>query len=312
VKHHQALGNGFTLLEVMIALMIMAVLTLVSGQALRSGINNKVMVSGEIARDARLADTLRIMRSDISAAFHYQDIYCKMDNEAMQAPAQAQPNGQVPPPGGVVPPPNPLANNNGLKPGATPKPCPPDVTGFIGSADSIYFTSLSNVRTITDAQESDQAKIGYFLKGCQAFGAKNGGSKCLYRSLSPYLDEDIDKPGPETLLVENVEEFKLRYLGPDHEDYTDSWKTGKDGDDTTRDKFPYAVEITLTLHDKNNPKDRPATQTVLAPLAFENNIKKKTPEEQQADANAANAPVANPAGPQPAKPATPTTPTLPH
>lgn len=261
-------SSGFTLLEVMVALAIMAVLSLMTTQAIRAGLANKTLVASEIDREAKLTDALRIIRSDIAAAFHYQDVFCKMENEINAPPAS------TPAPG--APPANPPPF--GAPASATPKPCPPNYTGFIGNSDSLYFTTLSHVRTIRNAQESDQAKVGYFLRSCRPVvsGANNNkaASQCLFRASSPVLDSEIDQPGPSTLLVENVEEFKLRYLGPEHQDFVDTWRTGRDGDDVTKDKFPYAVEITLTLHDKNDPKDRPATQTILAPLWFENNPKK--------------------------------------
>jgi len=256
--------NGFTLLEVMVALMIMAVLSILTGQTLKSAIDNKSFVSKEISRDAQLADTLRIMRADIGAAFHYQNIDCKLRNDLNPSPPPASGIGQQ----ALIQP--------VTAPGAagTPHPCPPDVTGFIGSSDSIYFTSLSNTRTITDSQESDQAKIGYYLKSCHSKLTKSPG-QCLYRSTSPLLDEDIDKPGAETLLLENVQDFKLRYLGPQHEDYVSEWKTGKNSsDEVSKLNFPYAVEITLTIFDKSNRLDHAATQMVLAPIYFENNPKK--------------------------------------
>lgn len=267
--------SGFTLLEVMIALFILAALTLLTSQALRSAIDNKTFVSSELQRDARLADTLRIIRADIGQAFHYQDIFCKMDNEARATPTPAaNPNNPVPPiqQQPLVQPPFPGAPGAG----PTPKPCPPQVTGFIGEPEALYFTTLSNVRTIRDSQISDQAKVGYYVKSCQSRGAKSVPTKCLFRAISPILNDEFDKPGPETLLLEHVEEFKLRYLGPAKEDYVDTWKTDKNGDDSTKDKFPYAVEITLTAHDRSNPKDRPDTATVLAPIYFQNNpVKKK-------------------------------------
>lgn len=275
--------RGFTLLEVMIALAIMAVLSLLTAQALKSGIENKNFVSSEIGRDARLADTLRILRADIAQAFHYQDIFCKMANEVNSTPTPTPGPGGAPPPA-VPAGPIGIGTASGAAPGSTPKPCPPDVTGFVGNENSLYFTALSNVRTIRDIQESDQAKIGYFLKSCRSSKNKGASSQCLYRAITPILDEDVDKPGPETLLLENVEEFKLRYLGPKHDDFVTSWKTGKNGDDSTRENFPYAVEITLTIHDKNNPKDRPATQTVLAPINFENNPKPKSEKTQDGTA----------------------------
>ena len=262
---------GFTLLEVMVALAIMAVLSLLTTQTIRSGITNRILVTTELSRDSKLADTLRIIRSDIAQAFHYQDFYCKMGNDLLATP--------TPPPGapGQPPVPPPMLGAQQAA-GPTPKPCPPNYTGFIGTAEKVYFTTLSNTRTIRDSQESDQAKIGYYTKSCRtnASGTSKGGSsRCLYRSHSPLLDEELERPGTETMLMEDIEEFKLRYLGPEHQDYVDTWRTGKNGDDVTRDKFPYAVEITLTIHNKNDPKDKPATQTILAPIAFENNPKKK-------------------------------------
>jgi prepilin-type N-terminal cleavage/methylation domain-containing protein len=266
--------KGFTLLEVMIALAIMAVLSLLSTQAFKSAIDSRAFVSRELNRDSQMADTLRIIRNDIQQAFHYQDIFCKMENDLLTPPTPTPgPNG------GAVQQPPPLQQSlvpGGAAPGPTPKPCPVNFTGFIGDKESVYFTALSNVRTLRDSQESDQAKIGYFVKSCRTRGPKPVATQCLYRSVSPILDEDLDKPGQATLLLENVEEFKIRYLGPEREDFVDTWKTGKNGDDISKDKFPYAIEVTLTIIDHSDPKDRAETQTTLIPIFFQNNPKKKT------------------------------------
>ena len=265
-------NSGFTLIEIMVALLILSVLTMLTAQSYKAAIDNRNFVSKEISRDAQLADTLRIMRNDIAAAFHYQNIFCKMDQDlasggtnpnAAAAPAQNQPFT-----GG-------FGNGQQASPSGSPSPCPPAVTGFVGSTDSLYFTSLSNTRTLRDSQESDQAKVGYFLKSCKSHATKSQ-TQCLYRAISPLLDEKIETPGPESLLLENVEEFKLRYLGPKHEDYLDEWKTATaasagGSDDVAKVNFPYAVEITLTILDKGNPKEKPLTQTVLAPNYFVNN-----------------------------------------
>ena len=142
----------------------------------------------------------------------------------------------------------------------------------------MYFTTLSNIRTVQDSQVSDQAKIGYFIKSCKARepGNKVVQAKCLYRSISPYLDEYVDKPGEETVLLEHVDQFKLRYLGPGRGtstdlEYVETWKTGKAGDAITKANFPYAVEVTLSIDDKNNPKAKRVTASALIPIRFPNN-----------------------------------------
>ena len=269
--------KGFTLIEVMVALAILAGLSLLTAQAIKSAIDNKSMMSAEINRDANLADAIRVIRNDIANAFHFRDVHVTLLNEAMKAPkVTPTPTKDGAPPPPPPPPPPPVDPNQ--QPQATPRPTPVDVTGFVGDSQSLYFTALTNVRTIRDAQESDQVKIGYFLKSCKSHGTKGGSSQCLFRATSPYLDEEVEKAGNATMLVENVVEFKLRYLGPEREEYVEQWKTGKNGDDISKNNFPYAVEVTLTLQNKNDPKDKPVTQTVLAPLFFPNNPpKKKTP-----------------------------------
>jgi len=288
---------GFTLLEVMVALAIMSVLALLTTQALKSAIDSRMFVSRELDRDSKLTDTLRIIRNDVQQAFHYQDVFCKMENELNNPQGSPTPA----PPGFAQMPPVQQQLYQNAPTGPTPKPCPPDFTGFIGDGESLYFTALSNARTLRDSQESDQAKIGYFTKSCTPRGSKGGATKCLYRAVATVLDEDVDKPGPATLLLENVEEFKLRYLGPERDDFVETWKTGKNGDDVTKDKFPYAVEVTLTIHDKGNPKDRAETQTTLIALNFQNNPKKKKDGQgQQGQGQGQGQGLGNPFGTNPA------------
>ena len=267
-----SLSRGFSLIEVMVAMVIMAGLTILTSQAIRSAVDNRSSLSADIARDAQLADALRVIRNDIGLAFHQPEDLTWALAEAMHAsptPAAAPAGGQPPP---ATPPPV-------VPPGArTPKPKPPQVTNFVGEPDAVYFTTRSNVRTIRDSHESDLQMVGYFLKSCKSKTGKGAQSNCLFRSASPHLIEDVKKTGPESVLVENVVEFKLRYLGPGKEEAVEQWKTGNGGDASTKENFPYAVEVTLSIHDKNNPKEKPATQTVLAPLMFPNN--KPTPKNQ--------------------------------
>jgi prepilin-type N-terminal cleavage/methylation domain-containing protein len=274
-------NHGFTLIEVMVALAILAGLTLLTSQAMKSAVDNRVSLAADISRDAKLADALRVIRSDVASAFHYRDIHVTMYNEMikaaqqqqMQDQQQQQPQQQPSPqqPGGA-----PGGQQQPLPPLGTPRPIPPQVTHFVGDSDSMYFTALSNVRTIRDSQESDQAEIGYFIKSCRSGSQRQQvTSSCLFRSVTPYLDEDVSAGGKETMLVDHIEEFKLRYIGPGQDEFVESWKTGGSGDAVTKSNFPYAVEVTLTIHNKSDRRDKPATQTILAPLRFPNNPPKK-------------------------------------
>ncbi len=272
-------SRGFTLIEVMISMAILAVLAVLTTQTMRAGIQDRETVSSDLSRESKVADALRIIRNDVNSAYHYRDIFVTIMNNAAKpeekTPAENKPSDDSQPPPIVAPAPVAPVSN---EPAATPRPTPAVVTGFIGDGESMYFTTLSNTRTMQDSQQSDQAKVGYFIKGCHArSGQKFVQSKCLYRSVSPYLDEEIEKPGDETVLLEHVEQFKLRYLGPGHDDleFVDAWKTGKLGDANTKENFPYAVEVTLSTEDRNNKADKRVVGSALIPIRFPNNGPKK-------------------------------------
>ncbi|MEK7355074.1 MAG: type II secretion system protein GspJ, partial [Bdellovibrionota bacterium] len=155
-----------------------------------------------------------------------------------------------------------------------------ELADFVGDSQSMYFSSLANVRVIKDAKESSQAKIGYFLRGCKSVSSKTGkpeSSNCLVRSVAPYFDEDVTKPGAETVLLENVLEFNLRYMAVGEDELVDSWKSKDGADVATKGRFPFAVEVTLSAQNKNDPKDKRVTATALIPIRFPNNPPKETP-----------------------------------
>ncbi|RYZ66958.1 MAG: prepilin-type N-terminal cleavage/methylation domain-containing protein [Proteobacteria bacterium] len=279
-------NRGFTLIEVVISLMILAMLSVLTTNAMRRAIDNRELVANDVARDARLADAIRVFRADITSAYHHRDFLTKLTNEAKDPNFKEE--STTPAGGGNPPPPTPPPNGGGDAPpricinditGAQEpctKPTPPQLTGFVGDSSSLYLTTLSNIRTIRDSAESNQAKVGYYTKSCQVRNeGKTFPSKCLYRSTSPIIDKELTTPGPETVLLENVEQFQLRYLGPGNDDYVDTWKTGEGAPAATKEKFPYAVEITLTTQNKNDRKDKKTTSSALVPLWFPNNDKDK-------------------------------------
>jgi prepilin-type N-terminal cleavage/methylation domain-containing protein len=266
--------KGFTLIEVMVALAILAALSLLTTQALRSGVKNKARASADISREAKVADAVRIMKADIASAFHYRDIHVAMLNSLNEKTPGPGPTPTPDPRTGQFPP----QQTGGLASG-TPRPTPKIVTAFVGDKESMYFTALTNVRVMKDSPASDQAKVGYFVKSCKTSLAQNSQpTKCLFRATSPYLDEDVTKIENEQVLLENVDEFELSYFGPEKEEAQETWKTGGLGDTATKDNFPYAVNIKLKMWDHSDKRERPVSIEVLAPIQFPNNPPKGTPQ----------------------------------
>ena len=279
------LRAGFTLLEMMIAITILAVLTVLTSTSIRSAILSQAKFELQIEQDQQVREALKVMEKDINLAFHHRDTFTTMYNQINQElnkPAGSAPGStpgnaitQTPPPFGGGP--------NGSIPGATPKPkeVPKELTAFIGAEKSVYFTSLSNVRVQRDEQASDQAKIGYFLKSCKSLDrrGKSTSSECLWRRVSPTLDDHLELPDAnarESVIIENVVDFKLKYFGPAHDEWQETWKT-TDSDAGMKDNFPFAVEIFLKVHNKNNIKAKPVEMRLIASIHFPNNEAKKDP-----------------------------------
>ncbi len=276
-------ASGFTLLEMMIAMTILAVLTVLTSTSIRSAIQTQGKFELQLEQDSIVREALKVIEKDISLAFHHRDTYITMYNQVNQDLNKAP--GQVgsTPGNAITQTPPPQFGGVGGTPAPTPKPkdIPKELTAFIGDEKSLYFTTLSNFRVQRDEQSSDQAKIGYFLKTCK--GLSNRGqptsSNCLWRRVSPTLDDKVevaDANATESVLIENVVEFKLKYLGPGHEEWQELWKT-TDSDASMKNNFPYAVDVFIKVHNKNNPKAKPVEMRIIASLHFPNNEIKKDP-----------------------------------
>lgn len=260
-------SRGFTLLEIMIAITILAGLSILTSEAIRNGLTSREKYSREIKETSQVRDVLRVMERDINMAFHHRDIFTTMMNEIQKERSTPPPQGQ-PPQEGV----------------SNQKPIPKNLTAFVGDSESLNFTTLSNIRMMKDVPESEQAEVGYYVRPCKGRKAKGGrlqitSSNCLVRRLSPNVDEDVTKGGNEIVILEHVQEFKLRYFGPDREDWVEQWKTGKNGDAISKENFPYAVEISLSAKDDQDPKSKTVSMLMVAPIRFPNNPPKKKDEQ---------------------------------
>lgn len=279
---------GFTLLEIMIAITIMATLTIFATQAVRTALDNKTKFQKRIEQDSMVREALKVIERDINLAFHHRDFTTAMlrqideDNLKPQGPDTSSPPTN--PPSG-----NPNPNQNPNTPPKAPPPRysrkspPPPVTFFVGSEHEIKLTTLSNLRTFRDEMSGDQATVAYYLKGCTTKNRQNKSqsSQCLWRRLAPYID-GTSEIGQETVLLENVEELVFKFYGPEKQEWVSEWKTadgniklGVVGDASTEKNFPSAVEITLTMWDSKDKLAHKVKQSLIASLRFPNNPKEE-------------------------------------
>ncbi|MGZ3775497.1 MAG: type II secretion system protein GspJ [Pseudobdellovibrionaceae bacterium] len=251
-------NHGFTMIELMITITILGTLTVLTAQAITQAIRAKVKLQDQIDDVSRMRDAIRLLERDINLAYHYRDLEKELQNivNKKNNPNQGQQQqGQIP--------------QQPQAPKEVQRQDPE--THFVGNGESINFVTSNNGRTIRNVRSADFAEVGYALKDCKSLRDDKGSSKCLWRRSSPYVDLDVTKGGDEVVLLENVSEFKLRYIGKGKQDWVTDWRTDSQGDGATKGKFPQAVEISLTVQKKDKGKGKKYSMQVVVPIHFPNN-----------------------------------------
>lgn len=269
---------GFTMLELLIVVAIMATLTALSSQSIQQAIKNKIKLQGQIDDVSEVRDSLKVMERDINLAFHYNDLELEMKNAVKQK--RANPGGSTPttiPNGGAIPTttlPNSVYNpNDPSDPLNKPTPNRKDPrTQFIGSDTEMSFATMNTARVSETDQQADFIKVGYTVKTCHKPGSSGLSSKCLVRRASPVVEGDYTKGGDDTVLLEDVSEFSLRYFGFGKQDWVTSWDS-LNGDSSVQNKYPDAVEISLKVEKETNGKKKKVSMQIVAPIRFPNNEK---------------------------------------
>lgn len=283
--------RGFTLLEILIAIGIMAFITVFTVQSLQNAMTQKNRIQRNIDRIATVRDALKVMERDINLAFNYRDINIELHNQAQEERRkrheQKQQQGDE------------QGRSNQGGSGRTPNQTLPNnsdetnfqlkeeqiFTHFIGYEDNMHFTTLSNVRISAALATSDQAQVGYALRNCRSRTHRDRTSNCLWRRLNPYLDDKVEEGGDEIVLLENVTEFSLRYLGEGpNEEWQREWRSNI-SDQNRQNRFPVAVEITVEVQNTHIENDIPTRMTMVASLRNPNNPQEREQEEVSNDGN---------------------------
>ncbi|WP_413287881.1 type II secretion system protein GspJ [Bdellovibrio sp. HCB337] len=253
--------QGFTLIEVMITVAILGTLTLLATQSIQQAIRAKAKIQEQIDDVSRMRDAFRLIDADINQAFHYRDVETEITqlmNKTTQAP------GMPPPPPTPTPPPDPsMARRSN------------PVTHLVGTENTVDFVTMNNARMIRNLKQADFMEVGYSLKSCKSLTGEQGSSQCLWRRTTSWVDEDVTKGGDEVVLLENISEFKLRYIGKGKDDWNNGWRTDDGGDTATKGKFPTAVEISMTIERGTGNKKKKYSMQIVSQIRFPNNEEAK-------------------------------------
>ncbi len=261
--------KGFTLLELIIAIAIFAVMSGFVAQSIQNGIKAKQKVQTQIDEVSRMRDTLKLMERDLNQAYHHLDWEKEFLEKVNKAATTPQPGGLPQPP-----------------------PTPPEAarvdpsTHFVGSGDKMNFVTMNNARFQTNKKMADFVEVGYELKNCSSSDGKTN-STCLWRRQSGAVDLDVTKGGDALVLLENITELKFRYLGQGKQDWVSDWNsTDQSADALMKGRFPLAVEISIKT--KKPDKARENSMQIVANIHFPNNPVRKTTPGQANPANGAD------------------------
>ncbi len=257
LQHKINVSRGFTLIEVILAISILSTLTVLTTQALSRALKAKVKIQTEVDDVSSLRDTMRMIRTDLNLAYHHRDFEKELLDLVNKPPA-AVPGAPQPP----TPPVTAATREN--------KRFDP-VTHFIGAEDQVNFVTMNNGRTTANSQQADFIEVGYSVKGCRNLTDSSKSSQCLYRRTQLIVDEDVAVGGTENVLLENISEFKVRYIGEGKQDWVSTWNTKNSSDAATRLRFPEVVEISLAIEREIGKKKRTYSIQYAVPIHFPNN-----------------------------------------
>lgn len=259
---------GFTLIEILISIAILATMGTLAAQSIQQAIKSKKKIQEQVDITSRMRDGMKLLERDIQLAYHHRD----WEKELMIAMKKKAAQTKKSPAAGFVPnQPAPGANQDPFAgPGVEAQRLDPS-THFVGTENELHFITLNNGRLSRNIPQADFSEVGYSLKDCKSTDGKSS-SKCLWRRTSPWVDKDVTVGGEEIVLLENVSEFSLKYLGKGKQDWDKTWKSTEAGDGATKGNFPSAVEVSLTIQrPSEKEKVKKYSMQIVVPIHFPNN-----------------------------------------
>lgn len=240
-------GKAFTLIEILIAIAILASLTLIAWRSI-----NQMFITQDIVTERY--ERYRMARLAMN----------RMANELSMAYIAGPEHG-----GEVVPGEEMLYDDD--ENDMMWRNRDPIQFGMIGRSDYVHFTSFAHVRILEDEKASHHAQIGYFLER----GYNDDGEliQRLMRRSSTDFDRDLTRGGTVYVMVPEVEGLRFEYWDPGESEFgtdrelaegrwVNEWDTTRS---THAGRLPPRIRITLTMPARG-PRDRPenfVTQTTL-------------------------------------------------
>lgn len=223
---------GFTLIEVLLAVSILAVITSIMWISVSNMFRTRDFMNERFERYQIMRVSMDRMARELASTYlagpeHGGEPLPGEEEEAKQAQAES---------------------------GSSQRMREPVQFGMIGRDDTLNFTTFAHIRTLAGEKASQHAEIGYFTERHR--NDEGELVTALMRREDTTVDDDITDGGRIFTMIPNVEEVKFEFWDPgrvkvgtmeemaEEGRWVDSW-------DTTRSEFagrlPTRVRIQVTL-----------------------------------------------------------------
>jgi prepilin-type N-terminal cleavage/methylation domain-containing protein len=227
--------QGFTLVEVLIAVALLAMIGVFTGSAVFSTFKIKTATENDMETYDVGRAVLRVISRDVRLAFHRP----KIKGEKTVANPFQDEDGQI-----------------------------RMESAFIGKDsnpyDELHFTTLSHRRYYKNSHESEHAEISYYVAE-DTKSEKN--MMVLYKRETGRVDDDITEGGRSYKIAEGITFLDFQYWDCKAEKFVDSWDSVEGID--YKGRFPDAVKVTVGLDDFNGAEK---LFEVVAIIEMPNNI----------------------------------------
>jgi general secretion pathway protein J len=132
-----------------------------------------------------------------------------------------------------------------------------------GDRDTILFATMAHTRAVRDARESDQSVVEYLLDDDPEIPGEQG----LFRREKLRIDDEPDRGGVKSLLLQHVVAFDVEYWDWQKQEWARDWSTAP-GDRTL---LPPRVKMKLTMKMPDGTRRSFETQArvaIIRPLDF--------------------------------------------
>ncbi len=116
--------------------------------------------------------------------------------------------------------------------------------------DDLTFSTFAHLRMRKDANESDQCVLQYFIEKDPQDSRRTHLYRRETRRLTGDKADQLDEYFPAYVLIEDVQEFDVKYWDDRQREWLDEWRTTRN--DMQPDRLPQRIKIRVVILDGND------------------------------------------------------------